>query len=414
MLYFNNIVRFRKWKVFLILGLFSLALGLKVVLKTLRLTAAQLTDLQKCPACFGLSLCDAILNNKISIRHKNAYATFANLFGSKNVFFGTYGKEKVVLKKLAHTSELEAFDKMLCSDQKLLELCVTNSNKKAIPRNIDFYTRVIREITSDFTSENISNLKLCPITDHMDDLLYNVYANGGKNEKEISHAYLWTMIKINPEPLVLQILPAEEGWPVPKYFGACGRLVVEEYVGPSLSNYYSEPWIRRAKISASLLEAAQMFTYRNPHFGFYLTDISPDNIAIDPWDNAKFIDMENLIVVDKRISNNNMTSEWEKLEVNDADFDCRNCLAFSPSDICSHRYSDHNYYAVCQHLLAQTTSSSSIPGGLLHDIPKDILTKHPDLPNLLLQCAVPSSVYTRIMAGNSLRKVLIEIVSSNI
>lgn len=43
-----------------------------------------------------------------------------------------------------------------------------------------------------------------------------------------------------------------------------------------------------------------MFTYRNPNFGFYLTDVSPDNIAVDQRDNVKFIDMENVIVVDKR------------------------------------------------------------------------------------------------------------------
>lgn len=413
MLYFNNIVRFRKWKVLLILGLFSVALGLKVVLKTLRVTAAQLTDLKKCPACFGLSICDAILNDKIVIRHKNAYATFANLFGSKNVFYATYGRDKIVLKKLAHSSELDAFDKMLCADETLAELCPNNSNRKNIPYSIDFYTRIIQEINSDFTSGNISNLRLCPITDHMDDLLYNVYANNGNDRKQISHAYLWTMVKINPEPLVLQILPAEDGWPVPKYFGACGRLVVEEYVGPPLSNYYREPWIRRAKIASSLLEAAQMFTYRNPQFGFYLTDVSPDNIAVDQQDNAKFIDMENIIVVDKRIPENNRTLEWEDLEVNEANFDCRNCLAFSPTDICSRHYSDHNYYAVCQHLLAQSTSSSLIPGGLLHDVPRDILSQYPNLPVLLQQCALPSSTHTRIVVGDLLREVLNEIVQKN-
>ncbi|XP_015509861.1 divergent protein kinase domain 2A isoform X2 [Neodiprion lecontei] len=413
MLYFNNVVRFRKWKVFLILGLFSLALGLKVVLKTLRVTAAQLTDLRKCPACYGLSICGAILNNEIVIRHRGVYATFANLFNAKNVFFGNYAGEKVVLKKLAHTSELYAFDKMLCTDSKLFELCPNNSNKKSVPRAIDFYTQITRELTTDFASDNTSNLRLCPITDHMDDLLYNVYANSGNDKKQISHAYLWTILRINPEPVVLQILPTEDGWPVPKYYGACGRVIVEEYVGPPLSNYHQEPWIRRAKIASSLLEAAQKFTYRSPHFGFYLTDISPDNIAVDPKDNAKFIDMENIIVVDKRIQQNNRTSDWEELEVNKVDFTCQNCLAFSPVDICSHHFSDHNYYAVCQHLLSRTTSSNAIPGGLLHDIPNDILQQYPNLPTLIEQCAIPSAAHTRIVVGDLLREVLNEIVLEN-
>jgi len=42
-----------------------------------------------------------------------------------------------------------------------------------------------------------------------------------------------------------------------------------------------------------------MFTFRNEQFGFYLTDISYDNIAVDGDDVAKFIDLEHIIVVDK-------------------------------------------------------------------------------------------------------------------
>lgn len=99
-----------------------------------------------------------------------------------------------------------------------------------------------------------------------------------------------------------QILSAEDGWPVPKYFGACGRIVIEEYVGLPLSTYYDKPWLQRAKIVSSLLNAAYMFTFKDEKFGFYLTDVSVDNIAVNHGDVAKFIDLENIIVVDKNIS----------------------------------------------------------------------------------------------------------------
>lgn len=88
---------------------------------------------------------------------------------------------------------------------------------------------------------------------------------------------------------------------MPKYFGACGRIIIEEYVGPPLTDHYDKPWIQRAKIASSLLNAAYTFTFENKNFGFYLTDVSPDNIAIDHNDVAKFIDLENIIVVDKKI-----------------------------------------------------------------------------------------------------------------
>lgn len=89
---------------------------------------------------------------------------------------------------------------------------------------------------------------------------------------------------------------------MPRYFGACGRIIVEEYVGLPLSDYYDKSWIQRVKIASSLLNAAYLFTFKNEMFGFYLMDISADNIAVDHENVAKFIDLENIIIVDKNIS----------------------------------------------------------------------------------------------------------------
>ena len=72
-------------------------------------------------------------------------------------------------------------------------------------------------------------------------------------------------------------------------------------MGLPLTSYYNKPWLDRAKIAASLLNSAYMFTHGSDEFGFYLTDISADNIAVDSNYNAKFVDLENVIVVDKNI-----------------------------------------------------------------------------------------------------------------
>lgn len=87
-----------------------------------------------------------------------------------------------------------------------------------------------------------------------------------------------------------------------KYLGACGRLVMMEYVGPRLSDYNKEPWIRRAKIASSLLKAANMFTVGHPHFTFYLSEVTQDNVAVDANDTAKFVNLRKMIVVDKSIT----------------------------------------------------------------------------------------------------------------
>lgn len=109
-----------------------------------------------------------------------------------------------------------------------------------------------------------------------------------------------------------QILSAEDGWPVPKYFGACGRIIIEEYIGLPLSDCYDKSWIQRVKIASSLLNAAYMFTFKNKNFGFYLTDISADNIAVDHENVAKFIDLENIIIVDKNISQESKKFSYSK------------------------------------------------------------------------------------------------------
>lgn len=143
--------------------------------------------------------------------------------------------------------------------------------------------------------------------------------------------------------------------------------------------YYDSPWIYRAKIVSSILNAAHMFTFKSKDFGFYLTDISIDNIAINSEGTAKFIDLENIIVVDKNISeegsiyefsilriiifhlNNShrrwlhyiayvldKSATWHNVQENTIDLNCSNCFPFSPTDICNHRLSDHNYYAICR------------------------------------------------------------------
>lgn len=81
-----------------------------------------------------------------------------------------------------------------------------------------------------------------------------------------------------------------------------GRLIAEEYIGRRLTTFYNEPFPVRASISKQLLEMANLF-YENPtNFIIYLTDMSPDNFAVDEDTQVvKAIDLENFMVVDKEV-----------------------------------------------------------------------------------------------------------------
>lgn len=106
----------------------------------------------------------------------------------------------------------------------------------------------------------------------------------------------------------LQLLKREDGWPVPKYLGSCGRLIVETNCGQSLLAAAHLTWAERAIIALGLLEMADKFTHAHPDFRFYLTDVSPDNVAFSSELKVAFVDLENVIVNSK---DNGGGWEWE-------------------------------------------------------------------------------------------------------
>ncbi|XP_032689439.1 divergent protein kinase domain 2A-like [Odontomachus brunneus] len=400
--YAYNIFKFKKWKLLLFIGISCTLLLMKnVVTQYLYPSVTQLAEIHKCPACYGASVCHNV--HKINISWRISTILFY-LYGTESVFFGAYNQNKVVLKKLAPPSELEAFDIVYCK-KFYLEYPCSNVSKKKLNRHIaDFNDLIKKIITSDFSEDDSSRLRLCPTTRHIDDLFHNIYLNY-KHTNPIEYLInLWTLVSINPEPLILQILPAENGWPVPKYFGACGRIIIAEHVGLTLADYFDKPWIQRARIASSLLNAAYMFTFKNENFSFYLTDVTADNIAVDHNDEAKFIDLEHIIIVDKNISPKKKSEEWHALQENRMHLDCPNCSAFSPKEICNHYLSDHNYYVICQ-LLLGLGNENSFPG-FLHDIPVDIQWQSANIEYLLQQCALPTSNDSRIIFGQQLKASL--------
>lgn len=90
--------------------------------------------------------------------------------------------------------------------------------------------------------------------------------------------------------------PKRSKWPVPKHLGACGRFTAQTYCGVTLNSLKNAEWFARAYLAYQLLIAAKNFTFDHDKFAFYLTDISPDNIAVDHDLTLTFIDLENVIL----------------------------------------------------------------------------------------------------------------------
>ena len=167
---------------------------------------------------------------------------------------------------------------------------------------------------------NGSELLTCPSQRKIDIFEDRVFA---KSQGLYRLTFLYnfmTMLLLNSEPLVFQVFvscflfpcptvhnslnilqtfPAEEGWPFPVYLGACGRLVVEENVGPTLDQWLpSAHWVDRVHSALQLLSIAKQFTLGVSGLRLYLTDLSLYNVAVDPQKSLRIIDGGNIVIVD--------------------------------------------------------------------------------------------------------------------
>lgn len=231
-----------------------------------------------------------------------------------------------------------------------------------------------------------------------------------RNLKDSERMQLLLTLAFNPEPLVLQSFPSDEGWPFAKYLGACGRMVAVNYVGEELWSYFNAPWEKRVDLAWQLMEIAEQLTNNDFEFALYLLDVSFDNFAVGPRDGKVIIvDAENVLVADKRLIRQNKPENWDVwYESKFDDCDKEACLSFSKEILCARVTVDHNYYAVCQNLLSRHATWRGTSGGLLHDPPSEI-AKDGRLEALLDECTNPKKRYGRFQAAKELRGYLAQL-----
>ncbi|XP_062901473.1 divergent protein kinase domain 2Ab isoform X2 [Mobula hypostoma] len=266
-------------------------------------------SLNKCPACFGTSWCRKFMNGQITFETwgRLRILDFLNV---KNVYFAQYGEpregaRRVVLKRLGSNQELTEMDQKICKRATGRPRCdVTQAIYKT---QFSRLNGEVRLLTPDIV-EGWSDLVHCPSQRLLDRIVrrYAETKDSGsflmKNLKDSERMQLLLTLAFNPEPLVLQSFPSDEGWPFAKYLGACGRMVAVNYVGNELWSFYHAPWEKRVDLAWQLLEIAEQLTNNDFEFALYLLDVSFDNFAVGSRDGKVIIiDAENIIVADKRL-----------------------------------------------------------------------------------------------------------------
>lgn len=263
---------------------------------------ADLSELATCPYCYGEDYCGEFETN-VSLRYRSVADVIFNLLSVKNVYFATNNGNDVVIKKLANSDEFEKLNRnirAIIGIEDVLEALLNNRNVRVC--SVDVAELFLRR----FARKNLTNI--------------------------------WTLIGVNAEPLLLETFRREDDWPVPKLLGYCGRTVTVQNCGTPLNDMQASDWFSRAYVALQLLDAAQRFTFAHPLFRLYLTDISPDNVAVDPRTLAvSFVDLEHGILQKKTSGELYHYSEHVNEE-----------YGFSTEEICASSVSDHNVYAVCR------------------------------------------------------------------
>jgi hypothetical protein len=167
-------------------------------------------ELSKCPLCYGVSFCNELLiqNDRFGLYFEDTWTStnfFNSLLNIKNVYFAsdTLSDRKFVLKKLAHQSELEDF--------RLKELkCEKNPSANCITRLIysdkhKLSQRLSQTSLKSFTQALGLEITTC-FTQRLIDMMYENYYEYDKTEDFfLRNIALLTTLKINPEPIVLQV-----------------------------------------------------------------------------------------------------------------------------------------------------------------------------------------------------------------
>lgn len=377
------------------------------------LNDASFLETDKCPVCFGTSMCEKIISGEIHIKDASKFSSF-NLLNRRSIYYATStkdnGNRQFIVKGYAGSDAANNLDDVICHEAKMTSHC---SVTLAVAQ-----TKVVKD-SSELKLfakhlQGTAPMFVCPSTR----LLGRMYARyrertsvGDITVRE--KVQLWTAANINAESIFLQTFPPSDGWPFPEYLGSCGRLFVVTDAGVPLSKFYGTSWLQRTNLAYQLMKLVDHLTTNREEFAMYLTDVTYDSFAVGTDGTIRVVNLKDVIVVDKQAIKAAKPGGWEDLH--ESSFtDCpgqtfKSCHSFSETTLCSHVISDHNYYAICRHVLSRyadgVDGDAGRADGLLHDIP-DTVKNDWDLEYLLTECVMPTRKRGRLQVVHKLIEAL--------
>lgn len=166
------------------------------------LTEEDFLEARKCPVCYGMTMCHPLFNGDVQLVGFSR-VRLLDAVNVKNVYFGNYLDKSVVLKKLGHNDELKQFDDGVCEETGRESGCdvakvIFTSPQLRVVKNTNLTPDHIKGL-SDFTK--------CPSQRLLNRILghFHEQTEPGRHLLFRDKVMLLTILKINPEPLILQV-----------------------------------------------------------------------------------------------------------------------------------------------------------------------------------------------------------------
>ncbi|EDS39860.1 conserved hypothetical protein [Culex quinquefasciatus] len=307
-----------------------------------------------CPECFVSPTVNCgHLANFVTIDSSNPWNQLTCRYNPHGVSYGLLGSgQKVVIKTLNKNRAVEALRDAVCDE---LGLTQSNCKFKSDENTLKVLRRKVLE-------QELEGCIICPSKDEK-------ALNRLLNEVEGTELLQLILLKVNVQPLLLELFDGR-GFPVPKVIFQGGFQLFESFDGDALVNFYDSSLNIRLRIAKELIQASFLFTEGVNGFRFYLTDINPDNIAVQAQPSGSFqvsfIDLDNVIILDSQSKRLDRRSKARNIH---SRIPCDGCFAYVQEDLCSYQHSDINQFAICQLLYENLNGDRE--GGFLHIQPND-------------------------------------------
>ncbi|CAH1255157.1 C3orf58 [Branchiostoma lanceolatum] len=378
-------------------------------------------EAEKCPACFG-DTCELLHRGNFVKAHSGS-----DRYLKKGIVStGKLGGVVVIAKILNEAGAWQRYERFICRTSPRPHMCNASSFilETVLVTDIALKLPWLREAWKISHAEK-SALSLCVSGRFLQEVKQLYVESEGTGKDSVGRAFLSTSLLLNEEAVLLRYFTTKSTtlWPFPKFYGACGRVIVVEHAGGTLDTFMDSPWEVRADIAVQLLQLIGTLIEKDPDWVLFFLDVSLQNFAVDSRGWARLIDLDDVMVIDRRtvvtheeqaeMCNEQCYMDFQQKLLSDQ-YHCKDILKYTPmmyASICArllsnlHKHPERRKWGeIREYNEGQSAKEEERPDkGLLHDPPDEI---RDPLEGALGQCVHETEPGGRLKVVLTLQQIL--------